>query len=75
VLRHELRHVEQVEANAIAGLALAIAPSIATHWLLGLAIWGLNPAICYLGGMVAAVIRGEHAYYGNHSEEAARGEH
>lgn len=73
--RHELRHVEQVEAAAVAGLVLAIVPTFSVHWLLGLLTWAICPALYYGAGMLVAVLRGEHFYEGNHLEEAARNDH
>jgi hypothetical protein len=73
ILRHELVHVEQSQAAAIAGLLVAggLVASGACWWA-GLAAWAVAPWVAYAGAMGAAALRGEPAYLGNHLEEAAR---
>jgi hypothetical protein len=73
VIEHELVHVEQAEANTIAGLVMgAIASAvILSPWPLFVG-WLGGAALAYVGASVAAALRGEaDAYRGNHLEEAA----
>lgn len=69
--RHELHHVEQVEAASLQGLWVGVwcAP---WNWWLGIAVWVSTPLWAYLAASGVAVLRGEAVYRGNHLEEAAR---
>ena len=70
-VKHELVHVEQVEANGLLGLMCGAAAAPASWWL-ALALWSLMPALAYVLAGCAALLRGESYYRGNHNEEAAR---
>ena len=72
-VEHELVHVEQAEANTLAGLALGGLASLASlsPWPLAVG-WLGGAALAYAGASVAAWLRSEpDAYRGNHLEEAA----
>ena len=69
VIEHEMVHVEQHEANAIAGLVLGLAFVWASPFTL--LAWLLMPLFCYLAAMLVAVLHGKNAYRGNHLETAA----
>ncbi len=72
-VEHELVHVEQAEANTLAGLllgALCSAVSL-SPWPL-LVGWLAGALLAYAGASLVALLRGESdAYRGNHLEEAA----
>lgn len=69
VFKHELVHVEQIEANTLAGLVIALG-LIWAHPL-SLLAWPLTPALCYLCASLIALMRGKNGYRGNHLEQAA----
>jgi hypothetical protein len=71
VFEHELVHVEQCEANAVAGLFVALGATLGGPAWVGLLIWAVLPAIIYGAASLTAVLRGESGYRGNHLEEAA----
>jgi hypothetical protein len=71
-LKHELVHVEQLEASALAGLLLGILFTALGWWWVGLLVWPLNTVIVYLCAGATAALRGKAFYRGNHFEEAAR---
>jgi len=72
VSKHELVHVEQLEASALAGLILGILFAVLGWWWVGLLVWPLNTALVYLCAGATAALRGKTFYRGNHLEEAAR---
>lgn len=69
VLAHEMVHVEQHEANAIAGLVVGLLFVCATPFTLLATL--LVPLFCYLAAMLGAVLNGKSAYRDNHLEAAA----
>lgn len=69
VIEHELVHVEQIESNTVAGLVIGLAFVWASPFTL--LLWPLTPLVCYLSGMLVAVLHGKNAYRGNHLEAAA----
>lgn len=72
-VEHELVHVEQAEANTLAGLFLGGLCSLASLSLWPLVVGWLGGALlAYAGASLVAWLRGEaDAYRGNHLEEAA----
>jgi len=74
-LGHEMHHVEQNEANSIAGLFLgAVALALMQSWGgVGALIffWVTTPWFAYLSATITAWLRGENPYRGNHLEEGA----
>jgi len=74
-LQHELHHVEQNEAASIGGLILGILVLLLTRSWEGLGAlvfcWISSPWFAYVGALIAAWLRGEDAYRGNHLEEGA----
>lgn len=71
LLDHELVHVEQVEAAGVWGLLVGGLLALLGHHWLGLTLWAIAPSLQYLGAGIAALLRGESFYRGNHLEEAA----
>lgn len=73
IVQHELVHVEQAEANTLAGLALGALASLVSLSPWPLLVGWLGGAImAYLGATLTAWLRSEpDAYRGNHLEEAA----
>jgi len=75
VLAHELHHVEQNEAASIGGLILGLVVMVLTRSWEGFGslffLWFATPRFAYIGAMVAAWLRGENPYRGNHLEEGA----
>lgn len=72
---HERVHVEQFEAAGLLGLLIAVVVAL-MGWspvtsAAALALWVLFPLATYGAGAVAAWLRGEQLYRGNHLEEAA----
>ena len=72
VIPHELVHVEQVEAHALAGLVVGIVFAALGWWPVGLAIWWALPLLAYASGGVVAVLRGQSFYADNLFERSAR---
>ncbi len=74
-IRHELHHTEQQEASALAGLMVGIIAASIAHTGWGVPIffmcWISAGWFAYLGAMLAAWLRGENSYRGNHLEEGA----
>lgn len=75
VLEHEHVHVEQFEAAGLLGLLVAVVVAL-VGWspatsVIAVALWVLFPLATYGAGALAAWLRGEPFYRGNHLEEAA----
>ena len=77
---HEHIHVEQAEAASVGSFCVGLAAGIVL-WVLGhveagaitfLAIWTSGYLVMGVSGWVAALLRGEEAYWGSQHEESAR---
>jgi hypothetical protein len=72
----ELHHTEQSEAASIGGLILGLLALLLTRSWEGFGTlflcWITMPRLAYVGGLIAAWLRGEDPYRGNHLEESAR---
>jgi hypothetical protein len=71
IIRHEKKHVEQFDSQALLGLILFLELLYLKHPVWALLNWFAMPALSYLCAGVIAWSRGESFYFGNHLEEAA----
>jgi len=70
-VHHELRHAEQQQASAILGDVLALICLFYGQWFWATILAAGFGALNYGAATLAALIRGEDPYRGNHLEEAA----
>lgn len=76
VVRHEMRHVEQLEVGTIFGLIIGVIwaltifdlGAILIFWL----VWSNAPLVYYISAGIISVLRGKNYYRGNLLEEDAR---
>jgi hypothetical protein len=70
VKKHELKHVLQNEATALAGFILSLI-LVWTNPIVALLIWVFNPSLVYLSAGIIALANGKSFYQNNLFEEAA----
>lgn len=70
--KHEMHHVAQALAAAIAGFIQGVAVLIFSgDWKLAIFVWWLAPILIFVGGWIDALLRGEPAYRGSFHEVGA----
>lgn len=70
--RHELTHVQQLEAAGLVGLAGFITIAAMGFWEVGFLGWLFYPAVMYGAHTLVALLHGGDAYWDNAMEQAAR---